>query len=202
MNRALMSAKRLRRATRTFAVLAMLVALVLAVSVHAAGEPGANGESDKTDAPWKVIKVKAESGGEISNRGLMLFTTDESQPGAAFRCQNGELFTYLSTRPLNFRAQLDHPFANSRNREVSYRIDGVGEGTGIWVQMYRGRVYLVTEGPTSVGVFETAVRGGEVSFTRKHQEPLSIELPGIGEDTLGDFLAGCDLESRYRPANT
>jgi hypothetical protein len=151
------------------------------------------------DIGWKLIKISLQTHGELRHRGYMLFMTAADTPGAAFRCEEGKLYTYLSTRPVDFEERLSDPYANSRNREVEYRLNEQVGGTEIWIQMYGGRIYMATEVPTTRGLFQEAASGGSVSFTRKHKESLSVALPAIAPALLDEFLQKCELKPRYLP---
>lgn len=179
-------------AARTISSATLFMAYILfaALPVQAMADPA---------EAWKVLKISEEKNNEVRNRGHMLFTSDAEHVGAAFRCEKGKLFAYLSTRPLDFEEILDNPFSNSKTREVNFSIGQNQEQTDNWVQMYRGHIYMVTGQDAIRSVFEQAWQGGEVTFKRRYKDPVRVLLPELTGSSVDQFMANCSLKSKYLP---
>jgi len=179
---------------------AYLLVASFAVSTHLAADPALAPEA-APDAEWQwhLVKVKTEINGEEVVKGHLLFTTDPESVGAAFRCDKGKLIALLSSEPVNFRQLLDLRFHGSEDWQVRYTLNGGDEKTEDWVQMYRGRIFMVRNVETTKEIFRLANSQGTVEFTRKYGKPVSVTMPAPRREVFDEFLQVCALKSDYQP---
>jgi hypothetical protein len=154
--------------------------------------------ADQT-SEWVSIKLSQQRDGEKQYRGFMLYTTGAEKTGVAFRCENGQLHTFVAVKPVDFRKILQQRPSKVRNREISFSIDDGAKIVEDWVQMFSGQIYLVRKISTGRDIFKAATLGATISFTRKYGKPATISLPVLDQPVFGPFLESCELKAKYSP---
>ena len=148
---------------------------------------------------WKSIKLSQQSSDGKQARGFMLYTTDKTNKGAAFRCEWGRMYTFLGVKPVDFRKILQQRSSKLRDREITFSINDSAEVVEDWVQMFSGKIYMAREISTNLAIFRAAAKGANISFTRKYGETVTISLPILDQSVSGAFLDGCDLKANHDP---
>ncbi len=148
---------------------------------------------------WQTVLVKQVANGEETVRGRLLFTTDTEATGIAFRCEKGKMFALVSTRPVDFKRMLGLRFRGSEDWQVSFTLNGGDPQNEEWVQMYRGRIFMVKELRTTRQLFELANSQGSFDFTRKYGKPVTVALPAPEPEVFDKFLQDCQLQDKYLP---
>jgi len=178
----------------------LLGAAFLAVSSTLSADPTTEPDSSLAAAEqWRSVKVKTEVNGEEVVRGHMLFTTRTDSAGVAFVCDKGKLIAMFSSEPVDFQQLLDLRFHGSKDWQVRYTLNGSDEKTEDWVQMYRGRIFMVREVATTKQIFQLANTQGQVEFTRRYGKPVTVTMPAPESGTFAEFLQVCALKSKYLP---
>lgn len=178
-----------------------LAALLTAFLTVVAGAAQASSEIEDVlvGESWQTVLVKQITGDEETVRGHLLFTTDIEATGVAFRCEKGKLIALVSAQPLDFKQMLGLRFRGSEDWQVSFSLNGVDEQTEEWVQMYRGRIFMVKKLQTTRQLFELANTEGSFEFTRKYGKPVTVTLPAPDQAVFDEFLNGCQLQEKYLP---
>ena len=151
---------------------------------------------------WRVVKISQLWGDNISNRGLLLYTSGADKTGAAFRCENGRLFAFLAVKPADFRKILQRRSPSPSDRKVRFSLDQGKEVEEKWVQMFSGTIYMVREISTTLELFRAAKNGFVITFTRKYGKTVTVSIPALDHTIAGPFLERCNLKKQYRPDMT
>jgi hypothetical protein len=156
-------------------------------------------EDDFTGQHWQAVSVKEIDGEEETVRGHLLFTLDSAANGVAFRCEKGKLAALVSSEPVDFRQLLQLRFHGSEDWPVSFSLNGSELRNEDWVQLYRGRIFMVRELQTTRELFNLAYQQGNVEFTRKYGKAVQVSMPPLEPDVFEGFLQSCQLSSKYLP---
>ena len=171
------------------AVLTGLVTTAAAFGAVASEAPG-----------WRVIDVTKTVNGVETPRGKMLFTTDGERLGAAFRCDAGKLYAFVSVKPVDFSVNLEQRSGRHREKSMSYAIANGESGTEEWVSMFNGKVYKPQYISTTSAMFRAALEGADVTVARHTgANEVTIDFPQPDRDAFAEFLQGCDLSEKHRP---
>lgn len=156
-------------------------------------------EDDQAGEHWQTVSVKEIDDDEEKVRGHLLFTLDSAANGAAFRCDKGRLAALVSTEPVDFRQLLQMRFHGSGDWPVSFSLNGSEVRNEDWVQMYRGKIFMVREPETTKKLFNLAKQQGSVEFTRKYGKAVQVTMPPPEPEVFDGFLQSCKLKSKYLP---
>ncbi len=149
---------------------------------------------------WRVIDVTKTVDGVETPRGKMLFTTDGDRLGAAFRCDAGKLYAFVSVKPVDFSEKLTQRSGRARDKSMMYAFEDGNSGTEEWVSMFNGKVYKLQYISTTAAMFEAAMYGSDVTVARHNgSNEVTIDFPQDGGEAFGEFLQGCDLDPKHRP---
>jgi len=173
--------------------------LVLAAACLAPLAAPASASSDDTEPAWRIARITLMDGGRRNGRGYILFTRDSEKTGAAFRCEDGKLFAYLSAHPVDFEDYLFRLARRVANREVTLDIGDAEPRTETWVSIFNRRLYLARRISTTSLLFQAAARGDELRITDGDPEGVAIDLPPLPSSSATGFLDSCELDEKHRP---
>jgi hypothetical protein len=156
-------------------------------------------EDDHMGEHWQTVRVKEVVDDEERVRGYLLFTLDSAANGAAFRCEKGKLAALVSSEPVDFKQLLQLRFHGSEDWPVSFSLNGAEQRNEDWVQLYRGKIFMVREIGTTKELFDLARQQGNVEFTRKYGKAVQVNMPPLDAEVFDGFLQSCKLKSKYLP---
>ena len=145
------------------------------------------------EAAWKLARVGTINQGNKTERGLAMYTSDKSVPGATFRCENGRLFAFLSVEPLDLERMLTWLSGRkSRAWDVEYTFENREPVKQNWVSLMGDKMYLIRDKTTSRELFDAARRGVSVTVQpRGRKKAVTITLPPDDSDSFSVFAQHC-----------
>lgn len=161
--------------------------------------PGVSLSEEDQSPGWQVTRVKANGWNDRPDRGLIMYTNDAADSGAAFRCHLGKMYAYLLNEPMDVVKQVTDRRNRGTTLAVDYRIDDGAETTTNWSRMQGSKIYYVRGTPSIKDVFLAATEGATISVTPKYGETVVFSLHKADPELVEAFLETCDLkEHLYR----
>ncbi len=151
-------------------------------------------------AAWGIARLVMIHGGRRHERGLVLYSRDESEPGAAFRCDRGKLMVILAARPTDMREYLvDKPLRSAENLDVTITVGDEEPRQETWVAMYQRRLYMARRVSTTSRLFRAVVDGERLTLATPDDGAVALSLPPATPSLFETFLDDCELETRSDP---
>jgi len=172
----------------------LVLLLILPVLIANANDAPAPTTEDDVASAWGSSKMTLIVKGRKRDRGFALFTTDDTSPGIAFRCDRKKVYAFVSVKPLSFRKLLGEWFRNPAEWKVEYRVDDDALRAETWIWLLRGKVFMSRPDESAYELFRAAKRGATVWFHRKHGDPVTIEIPAGEPARFDNFVEKCGLQ--------
>lgn len=145
------------------------------------------------EAGWKWAKMTLVDNGDAASKGLVLFTTSDTTPGAAFRCVDGQLYAFLASKPSDMHELVARMTRRPKEWDISLIIGDDDPRDEKWMSLHGGRLYMVISRSTTQELFEVAESGGTFSFTRGRNKTVTFASPNDAGGLFMKFKERCGI---------
>ena len=166
----------------------MSVAVLCAVGTPTATR-AQDGVAQDASSGWRAAQVRYVPTDGAPSTFQVVYTTDESRPGAAFHCDQDRLRVRVALEGGDLRATLSDVFPRARQSPVTLLIEGEEQGRDEWIYLPEHKIIVAPSRAPSAKVFNAVVKGEAVAV-RHRQEIVPVALAPI-DDAFRGFVDRC-----------
>ncbi|PHR94454.1 MAG: hypothetical protein COA69_02340 [Robiginitomaculum sp.] len=184
--------------TRTFPLKTLITASIATTFLASSLASAAMTEQGNS---WTAADTSLANTGEsftanredLSVAGELVYTTNNTEPGMLFSCQNNKLRAAISLTPQNWEEAMQKSSRRSKTRDVKMTLDG-GETVSLGKFVFKPTLQTLTarNRKQAVRLYNAAIKGQDITISMAAKNSVTISLPKPNQ-MFADFGGQCGI---------